>query len=475
MKKKISIVLVLTLGLAAEVAKADLTFGEPTNLGPIVNSSAGDGSPSISADGLELYLHSLGDLWVTTRATTEDDWGEPVNLGSIVNSSVAEVTPSISADGLELYFCDWGDPRPGGVGEVDLWVTTRPTKDDEWGEPVNLGPTVNSSAFEGTPEISSDGLELYFESDRPGGYGLDDIYVTTRATTEDDWGTPVNLGPTVNGSLWEHCPTISADGLTLFFDLDIPGDLMVTKRATKDDDWGEPVNLGHSASDHWASDISADDSTLYFTSVHDGGQGDSDIWQVPILPVFDFNGDGKVDNADISIMAGYWNTDEPACDIGPTPLGDGIVDAQDMLVLTEYMAKVDIEADIAAIEDVLNQYAVAVNTGDFELWLSLHADDVVKMGPDAPAIFGREALRANKEAAWDNFTLEMALYPEEAQVSGGLGFARGTYTLSITPKAGGETISVMPDGKYLTICKRQADGSWKISHDCYNSNVPPAQ
>jgi uncharacterized protein (TIGR02246 family) len=208
-------------------------------------------------------------------------------------------------------------------------------------------------------------------------------------------------------------------------------------------------------------------------------------WAIPgVLPdygvstfliplVVDFNGDGKVDNADISIMAGYWNTGDPVCDIGPTPLGDGIVDAQDLLVLTEYLTKPDVEADIAAIEEVLNQYAVAVNTGDFELWLSLHADDVVKMGPDAPAIFGREALRASKEAAWDNFTLEMALYPEEAQVSGDLGFARGTYTLSITPKAGGETIIAVPDGKYLTLCKRQADGTWEISQDCYNSNVPP--
>jgi uncharacterized protein (TIGR02246 family) len=191
--------------------------------------------------------------------------------------------------------------------------------------------------------------------------------------------------------------------------------------------------------------------------------------------VLDFNGDGKVDNADVSILVGYWNTGEPVCDIGPTPLGDGIVDARDLRVLTEYLTKPDVEADIAAIEEVLNQYAVAVNTGDFELWLSLHADDVVKMGPGAPAIFGREALRANKEAAWDNFTLEMALYPEEAQVSGDLGFARGTYTLSITPKAGGETIIAVPDGKYLTLCKRQADGTWQISHDCYNSNVPPAQ
>jgi hypothetical protein len=59
---------------------------------------------------------------------------------------------------------------------------------------------------------------------------------------------------------------------------------MVTRRATKDDDWGKPVNLGHSASDHYASDISADGSILYFASKHDGGQGGSDIWQVKIVP-----------------------------------------------------------------------------------------------------------------------------------------------------------------------------------------------
>jgi uncharacterized protein (TIGR02246 family) len=252
---------------------------------------------------------------------------------------------------------------------------------------------------------------------------------------------------------------------------------MVTRRATIDDDWGVPVNLGHSASNHWASDISADDSTLFFMSERDGGFGANDLWQVPIIPVVDFNGDGKVDNADICIMAGYWNTDEPSCDIGPTPLGDGIVDAQDMLVLTEYLTKekVDVEADIAAIEEVLNQYAVTANAGDLEGWLSLHADNVVKMPPDAPAIFGIEALRANFQPAFENFNTNCVIYPEETQVDGDMGFARGTYSISITPKAGGETIDVMKDGKYLTICKRQADGTWKISHDCYNSNIPPAQ
>ncbi|MHC4256453.1 MAG: YybH family protein, partial [Planctomycetota bacterium] len=128
-------------------------------------------------------------------------------------------------------------------------------------------------------------------------------------------------------------------------------------------------------------------------------------------------------------------------------------------------------ADIAALNEALNQYAVAVNTGDFELWLSLHSDDVVKMPPDTPATIGIEELRANNEALFDNFTLEMALFPEETHADGDLGYTWGNYTFLLTPKAGGEPIYM--DGKYLTISKRQPDGSWKISHDCFNSNVPP--
>jgi ketosteroid isomerase-like protein len=282
----------------------------------------------------------------------------------------------------------------------------------------------------------------------------------------------VNLGPTVNSSLWEHCPTISADGLTLFFDLDIPaGDLMVTRRATKDDDWGEPVNLGHSASGHWASDISADDSTLYFTSEHDGGQGGSDIWQVPIIPVFDFSGDGKVDNADICIMACYWNMDEPLCDIGPTPLGDGIVDVQDLMVLAEYLAKADVEADIAAIKESGDLYALAMTTGDLDLWMSLYTDDTVKMQPDEPAIFGKENLRASFKPLFDNFTIEMAIFDVVIQVAGDWAFTRCNFTVTLTPKAGGEPLYM--DAKDLCTYKRQADGSWKIYWDCWNSNVPP--
>ena len=71
--------------------------------------------------------------------------------------------------------------------------------DFPFGAPTNLGPIVNDPSVNTSPSISAEGLELYFSSNRPGGYGGFDIWVTTRATTEDDWDTPVKLGPNVNG------------------------------------------------------------------------------------------------------------------------------------------------------------------------------------------------------------------------------------------------------------------------------------
>ena len=218
----------------AYVAKADFVFGTPIPV-PNVNSSAQQFGPSISADGLELYFTSNRpggygdyDIWVTTRATTDDPWGTPVNLGPTVNSSAGEGRQSISADGLTLFFSDYklGVVRPGGYGNNDLWVTTRPTFSDPWSTPVNLGPTVNSPYNEVCPSISADGLTLYFsdwQNPRPGGYGGTDIWVTTRKTRDADWGEPVNLGPTFNSSRHETSARISADGLTLYFGSNRPG------------------------------------------------------------------------------------------------------------------------------------------------------------------------------------------------------------------------------------------------------------
>ncbi|HCO96459.1 MAG TPA: hypothetical protein DIU00_21385 [Phycisphaerales bacterium] len=234
----------------------------------------------------------FSDICLATRASLEDDWGEPEPLGPNINTSGFDGHPSISSDGLELYFCCWDDnvDRSGGYGTSDIWVTSRLSLSDPWAEPVNLGATVNSSAFEGEQDISADGLCLFFSGDRSGGSGGWDLWVTARKTKEEPWGNPVNLGPEINSS--------GTDGM---------------------------------------ADISDDGSILFFVSDRSGGDNVFDIWQVPIIPIIDFNGDGIVDSADVCIMVDHWGTDNKLCDIGPMPWGDDIVDVQDLIVLAEHL------------------------------------------------------------------------------------------------------------------------------------------
>ncbi|MBN2315601.1 MAG: PD40 domain-containing protein, partial [Sedimentisphaerales bacterium] len=256
MKKTISLTLVLALCLVAKVTKADFTFGEPVNLGPTVNSSSGDALDFISYDGLKMYFDSRRsggygnwDIWLSTRGATDDDWDDPVNLGPTINTSQAETCAYISADGLELYFSSYN--RPGGYGNYDIWVSRRETIDDDWGEPENLGLSVNSSKIDGGPFLTADGLELYFYSQRSGGYGSDDIWVSRRATKDDPWGEPENLGPIVNSSASESLPFLSYDGLLLLFSEDYYGpfrsgglgnvDMWMSRRMSISDPWGTPV------------------------------------------------------------------------------------------------------------------------------------------------------------------------------------------------------------------------------------------
>jgi len=361
MKKTISLVLILALGLAAEVANADFTFGTPTNLGPTVNSSAMDINPRLTGNGLELFFmtvrtHGLPncEIWFTRRATTGDPWGEPEPV-DLPNASTGKyATPDITDDGLSLYL--YTDRRPDErYGAGDIYVTTRATLDDPWTEPLNLGSVVNTSFSESCPWISANELTLWFSGDpwinaspqrqRPSGYGLSDIWVTTRATKEEQWSPPQNLGPVINSSSMDASPFVTDDGLVLFLHSDRPGghgyvDLWMARRYSRDDEWGIPLNLGptvNSASEDAAPEISPDGSVLFFTSNRSGGSGDMDLWQVSIEPVVDLNGDGIVDSDDICIMIDYWGTDEPLCDISPTPFGDGIVDVQDLIVLAEHL------------------------------------------------------------------------------------------------------------------------------------------
>jgi Tol biopolymer transport system component len=290
----------------------------PTNLGPTVNSWTGDSTPSISADGLSLYFSSIrsdgrADLWVTTRATVSDPWDHAVKLRSPINSSYTDDTPSISADGLTLYFSSFR-PGPGWNGKMDLWKATRQTTDDEWAAPVNLGLPINSPVLDWSPSISADGLLLVFCSDRPGGIGVADLWMTRWSSTEGPWSEPVNPGRPVNSPSTEATPSISANGLLLFFQSNRSGgygvdavDIWVAMRPTTDANWGIPVNLGpviNTFGFDGHPSISADGSTLYFVSGRPGGQGSGDLWQVSITPMpGDFRDDRDADSAPESVKS----------------------------------------------------------------------------------------------------------------------------------------------------------------------------
>jgi Tol biopolymer transport system component len=336
----------VVLALGGGSARADFTFGKPTNLGPIVNSSSHDGGgPHISVDGLELYFSSRRpggygsvDLWVSIRETIDSEWSTPVNLGPIVNNTGIDLAPDASADGLELYF---ESRRSGGLGAADIWVSKRATRDDDWGPPENLGTLINTSSGDGEPSISSDGLELYYVT---GSFGGDsDISVSTRATTSDEWSAPVKLTQ-VNPPGGEWYPSISADGRVLIFVVSqtwtSPCDIWMTIRNGISGNWNPPYKLAspiNTSSDDLSADISADGRTLYFASNRPGGYGGYDLWQASINPVVDLNADGIVDSADMCVIVDHWGTDEPLCDIGPMPWGDGIVDVEDLIVLAEHL------------------------------------------------------------------------------------------------------------------------------------------
>ncbi|MFN2392036.1 MAG: FG-GAP-like repeat-containing protein [Pyrinomonadaceae bacterium] len=225
------------------------------NLGPTFNTTSSEVCPFIAPDNLSLFFASdraggTGgfDLYVSTRPNANAPWGMPVNLGTNINTTGGELCPTVVPGGLSLYFIS---DKPGGCGGNDIYVSRRMNNQSEWGPAVNLGCQLNSPQSEMSPSLFTDvggTTNLYFSSNRSGGPGMTDIYVST-LQPGGQFGAPA-LVEGLNTAFNDQRPNIRVrDGLEIFFESDRTGtlgssDLYVSARGGTSSPWQAPINLG---------------------------------------------------------------------------------------------------------------------------------------------------------------------------------------------------------------------------------------
>jgi len=273
MKKNIKFLIIIFLFPTISFSQTALNLGAP------INTENVEDSPFISIDGNWLYFSSnrasgIGgmDIWVSQKVS--GTWTTSINLGATINSSANEGGIYVTLDGNKLYFTS---DRNGGLGGSDIWISTK--IDGNWTIPVNLGATINSPAEDGFLYFSSDGNKLYFSSTREDGYGGLDIWVSTKTGTT--WSEPENLGPAVNTEMDEWCPSLSADGQKLYFTSNRTGgkggdDIWMVENIGGS--WLHPTSLAeiNSLSEELMPRLFG--TTIFFTSSRDGGMGMIDIW-----------------------------------------------------------------------------------------------------------------------------------------------------------------------------------------------------
>jgi hypothetical protein len=240
-------------------------FGAPTLTAELSHPDRDD-DPALTGDRLEIFFKSRretgsNDIWFAVRGAVTEPWGAPGPLLA-ANSSSRETSPEISRDGLTLWFAS---DRPGGQGGYDIWKVIRADRTASWGTPT-LVSELNSAINDipGTP--SGDGLTLVFHRDLSGSDR--DLFLTTRTSTSASWGPPRALVE-INSPGLDQNGHLVADGAMLYFASNRPGgDLDLYSSTRVGDSFAAPVpmdelNSGDDESDPW---VSADMRHIYFSS-----------------------------------------------------------------------------------------------------------------------------------------------------------------------------------------------------------------
>lgn len=258
----------------------------PENLGDAINTPLSEYWPSMSVEGSELIFTRKErdeDFFVSQKEG--NGWQPAFRVNGSLNTPDNEGAQIISQDGQWLVFA--GKDRPGGYGGFDLYIAYKTP--EGWSEAINLGPKVNTEHWESQPCLTPDKRSIYFSSARPGGFGGEDLYVS-HLQPNGRFGEPVNLGPGINTTGNESCPFLHADNQTLYFSSDGhpgygAGDLYLARRT--DSAWGKPENLGYpinTINNEATLFVAADGQTAYYSSDRAEGKGRLDIYRFELRP-----------------------------------------------------------------------------------------------------------------------------------------------------------------------------------------------
>ncbi len=256
---------------------------EPKNLGDSVNSEVSEYWPTLSLDGRSLVFtrrvnNDNEDFYQSDKVG--DHWTQAKPLAGNLNTNFNEAAQSISEDGQWLIFV--GCNFPGGLGSCDLYISYNTP--EGWSAPENLGRPINTEFFETAPSLSPDKRDLYFASNRPGGYGGNDIYVSHHMA-DGHWSTPENLGPLINTAGDESAPFIHADNQTLYFTsnghVGYGGDDLFLSHKGPDGRWGQVQNLGYPVNtigNELSLFVAADGKTAFYASDRSDSRGGLDLY-----------------------------------------------------------------------------------------------------------------------------------------------------------------------------------------------------
>lgn len=213
-----------TLSIAELLHSPDYVWTPRESLGPVVNYKTRNSTPELSADELELWMSVNGEIALARRPDTKSSFGPPELVGPpIKRTGSFDCQPDLSSDGLTLYFASniLGSQHP-----LQIWSSVRPSRTAPFEPPVLLPESINASdVLCSSPSVTDDELLLVFASARAGGQGLVDLYEAKRVRRSDPFGAVTNLGPTVNSPRVDVGGAISADGLCLVFEsIRPPGD-----------------------------------------------------------------------------------------------------------------------------------------------------------------------------------------------------------------------------------------------------------